>query len=143
MNAKAKAMGGSLAHIDAHPGAVLRAWLRGPRTAEEKRFLDEGIADSAGGYAVPTITATQILDRVRAALVLAKAGSPIYPLTSDTVIVPKVLTDPTFMFKLEDATFGERDPTFGAVTFSPQTCGTIVRVSRELLEDAAGVEEAR
>jgi HK97 family phage major capsid protein len=120
-------------------GAYLRAMVIGPKTDAEKRALSEG-TDSAGGYTVPDILSARMIDRMRAASTVMRAGAQTVPLTSDVSYVAKVLTDPTPAWRNEAASIGESDPTFGRVTFTARSLAVLVKVSRELLEDSLNME---
>jgi HK97 family phage major capsid protein len=53
--------------------------------------------------------------------------------------VAKLLTDPVFEVKAEDAAFTGSDVTFGAGTLTARTIGTLLSMSRELAEDAPNI----
>lgn len=120
-------------------GAVLRALVTGPRNDAERRALSEG-TDSAGGYTVPTPLAAEFIDRLRAASVCIRAGARTVPLTSETLSIARLETDPTMAWRAENAAIGESDPTFGRVQFQARSLAGLVRVSRELLEDSVNIE---
>lgn len=124
---------------DLSTGAYMRAMVLGPKTDLEKRALSEG-TDSAGGYSVPDILSARMIDRMRAASVVMRAGAQTVPLLSDVNYVAKVLTDPVPAWRLENASVNESDPTFGRVTFTARSLAVLVRVSRELLEDSLNME---
>jgi HK97 family phage major capsid protein len=90
-------------------GDVLRAMITGPRNDLEKRALAAG-TDSAGGYTVPDILMAPWIDRLRAALVVVRAGAVTVPLTSDTVKIARLLTDPTAAWRSENAAVAESGP---------------------------------
>lgn len=120
-------------------GAYLRAMVNGPKTDAEKRALAEG-TDSAGGYTVPDILSARMIDRMRAASVVLRAGAQTVPLFSDVSYIAKVVTDPVPAWRMENAAVNESDPTFGRVTFTARSLAVLVRASRELLEDSLNIE---
>lgn len=122
-------------------GAYLRAMVLGAKSEAEKRALAEG-TDSAGGYTVPDILSSRLIDLMRSNNVAIQAGAMTVPLTSDTTHIARLLTDPTPAWRAENASIGESDPTFGRVVFEPKSLAVIVRVSRELLEDSLNIETA-
>lgn len=122
-------------------GTFLRAMILGPSNDMEKRALAEG-TDSAGGYTVPDILSARLIDRMRAASTVMKAGAQTVPLTSDTNYIAKLLTDPVPAWRAENAAIAESDPTFGRVTLTARSLGVIVKVSRELLEDSLNIGSA-
>lgn len=122
-------------------GSFLRAMILGPSNDMEKRALSEG-TDSAGGYTVPDILSARLIDRMRAASTVIRAGAQTVPLGSDVNYVAKLLTDPSPAWRAENGAIAESDPTFGRVTMTPRSLGVIVKVSRELLEDSVNIGSA-
>jgi HK97 family phage major capsid protein len=122
-------------------GAYLRSLVLGAKTDLEKRALSEG-NDSAGGYTVPELISLSMIDRMRANMVVMKAGARTVPLTSDTTHFARVLTDPVPAWRAEAGAVAESGPTFDRVTFSPKSIAVLVKVSRELLEDSVNIEDA-
>lgn len=122
-------------------GAYLRAMVLGPKTEAEKRALSEG-TDSAGGFTVPDVLSAQMIDRLRAASVLVRAGARTIPLTSDQNYIAKIASDPVPAWRAEAAAIAESDPTFARVTLAPKSLAVLVKVSREVLEDSLNIEGA-
>ncbi|MDP9475402.1 MAG: phage major capsid protein [Actinomycetota bacterium] len=137
--------GRSFAELPGHSGSSVQeagAWLRGLMFGNvELRALGEGTG-AAGGFAVPTPVAAVILDRARAMAQVMRAGADVVPMTSDTLKIARVETDPTPTWHAENAQIPESDMTLGQVAFDSKTLAIITRVSRELLEDAPNVEDA-
>lgn len=123
------------------PGGFLRAMVRGPQSAVERRALSEG-TDSAGGYTVPHVVMAPMIDRMRAASVVMRAGALTIPITSDSASFAKVATDPVPGWRAENDAVAESDPTFANVPFAPKSLMVMVRLSRELLEDSINIETA-
>lgn len=126
---------------DVTPGQILRALATGPRNEAERKALAEG-TDSAGGYTMPTALAARVIDRLRAASMIFKAGASLIPLSSGKNAFAKLLTDPVATWHLENAGITDSDPTFGNISFNPKTLLCLTKVSRELLEDSVNVESA-
>lgn len=95
-------------------GAYLRSMILGPKTDLERRALSEG-TDSAGGYTVPDILSARMIDRMRSASVVVRAGAQSVPLESDVSYVAKIVSDPVPAWRVENASVAESDPTFGRV----------------------------
>lgn len=105
--------------------------------AEREFMLSQKTTDNAaGGYLVPQQLSGTVLDAARAQSVLFQAGCQTLPMTSDHLIVAKVITDPTFTTKAELVAWSGTDVVFGAVEFTPYTFGNVLTVSRELADDA-------
>ncbi len=123
-------------------GAFLRSMVLGPRTDVERRALS-GASDNTGGYTVPEILSSEIIDNMRAAMVTERAGARVIPIESDQHSFAKILTDPVATWRAENAAVNEsEDMTFGSVTFLPRTLACIVKASREVIEDSLNIEQA-
>lgn len=98
-----------------------------------------------GSFLVPDDFAASWVDKMRAMLVLERAGSTIIAMGSGSTYVPIVNTDPTTAVKAENAEITFSDIGIGSALLNCHTfvCGT--KVSRELAEDspqvAAGIIE--
>ncbi|WP_119461881.1 phage major capsid protein [Rhodospirillaceae bacterium SYSU D60014] len=121
-------------------GRYLRAMVVGAKDDVEKRALSEG-TDSAGGYSVPDVLSSRLIDLMRAASVAIRAGARTVPLTSDVNHIAKVLTDPVPGWRAEAGAVAESDPTFTRVTFNPRSLAVLVKASRELLADSLNMEQ--
>tara|TARA_R110002074_G_scaffold85055_2_gene188248 strand:+ start:210 stop:1442 length:1233 start_codon:yes stop_codon:yes gene_type:complete len=121
------------------PGAYLRAMVTGGKDEVERRALAEG-SDSAGGYTVPTMLSAQLIDNLRAASVVSRAGARTVPLTSDSHSIAAIASDPVPTWRSENAAVAESDPTFRNVPLTPRSLSVLVRVSRELIEDSLNLE---
>ena len=55
------------------------------------------------GYTVPTVLSSQLIDALRAASVVRRAGAITVPLTSDNQSIAKVASEPVRDFRLEAA----------------------------------------
>ena len=128
-------------YADLSLGRYFRSMAIGAKTDVERRALSEG-TDSAGGFTVPTILSSQLIDALRAASVVQRAGAQTVPLTSDNQSIAKVASDPAPAFRNEAAAVAESDPTFSAVTFTPRSLMVMVKVSRELLDDSLNIGSA-
>lgn len=122
-------------------GDIARAMIFGPKTDAERRALSEG-TDSAGGYTVPTMLASEFIDKLRAKTVVFQAGARIVPMTSDNLAIARITGDPTVAWTAENAEISASDPTFDAVTLAPKKLAALVKVSRELLEDSVNISAA-
>jgi HK97 family phage major capsid protein len=122
-------------------GDIARAMIFGPKGEAERRALAEG-TDSAGGYTVPTVLASEFIDKLRAKTVVFQAGARVVPMTSDNLAIARITGDPTVAWTAENAEITASDPTFDAVTLAPKKLTALVKVSRELLEDSVNISAA-
>jgi len=123
----------------------LGRYVRGMVTGEwrgadaERRAMSESVA-TAGGYLVPTVLSSQIIDLARNKAVVMQAGAQIVPMDSRQVDVAKWTGDPTPGWRDELGAVAESTGTLDKVTLTAQSLAVIVRFSRELAEDAQGLE---
>ena len=114
------------------------------RTTEGVRnALSEG-TDSAGGYAVPTVLLPGILQALVPASVLLSAGANIALLTdgAKSYNIAGVDTLPTPAWRNEAGSIAESDPAFRSISITPRSLAVLFKVSRELLADAPGMDQA-
>lgn len=124
-------------------GNAVRAIMTGRRDGAEAEFraMTSSI-DSAGGFAVPEPMLPGIMDAVRAASVFVQAGAQTIPMTSSTMRVVQVASDPVPAFRAEAAAIAESDGSFQSVLLNAFSLGVLVKVSAELLDDAPGFAAA-
>lgn len=120
-------------------GRYLRAMVTGAKNDAERRALAEG-TDSAGGFTVPEILGSSLIDLMRANTVAIAAGAQTVPLTSDRNHIARLASDPAPAWRSENAAINESDPTFSRVTLEPKSLAVLVKVPRELLEDSINIE---
>lgn len=101
----------------------------------ERRAMSEGTL-TAGGYAVPTILSSQIIDLARNRAQVLAAGAQLVPMSNQTVDLAKWAGDPTAAWHSENATITPSDAVLGRVRLQAKTLASIVIASRELIEDA-------
>jgi HK97 family phage major capsid protein len=122
-------------------GDCLRAMIAGPRNQAERRALSEG-TDSAGGFTVPLPLAMEFIDKLRARSVVIAAGARTIDMTSETLALARLDTDPTFAWRAENTEVMPSDPTFSRVLLTAKSLSGMVKVSRELVEDSNNVSAA-
>ena len=95
-----------------------------------------GNVGSGGGFMVPSAVSASVIDKARGMSAVMAAGAVTVPMESDTLTMAKITSDASFVTRADNATITESDMVFGGVEFTARTIGTIVRMSRELAEDA-------
>lgn len=119
--------------------------VAGMRTTDSVRnALTEG-TDSSGGYAVPSILLPGILNALVPASSLLQAGAHIGMIETQqakSFNIAAIDTIPTAAWRAEAGTVTESDPTFRSITITPQSLSFLFKVTRELLMDAPGMEQA-
>lgn len=122
-------------------GEYIAAMVRGTNDAAIKNALSEG-TDSAGGYTVPKRLLSNVIDRMRSKSTVIQAGALTVPLDTQVTTIARIASDPAAGWRMENASVAESDPTFEGVTFTARSLAVLVKVSRELLEDSANIDQA-
>lgn len=124
-------------------GEFLRG-VAGYRLTEDVRNALSVGTDSAGGYNVPSEVLSTILEALVPASSLLTAGAGLLPLDmgAKTFTMAAVNAVPTAAWRNEGAAISESDPTFRAVVATPRSLSFYFKVSRELLADADGLDQA-
>lgn len=140
--------GGGSALTGENADASLADFFRGvagmKTSGAVKASLTEGTS-SSGGYAVPTILLPGILAALAPASALLQAGAGIVMLDqtqAKSFNVAAIDTLPTAAWRSENGAVAESNPTFRGQTITPQSLSFLFKVSRELLADAPGLEQA-
>lgn len=106
---------------------------------ERKATLSTNLS-SAGGFMLPEPLSNRVIDLARNKSYVVQAGAGTVPMTSSTLDIAKLLSDPTVAWYPENGTIAETDVTFGRASFKANKLACVVRISNELLEDAANVQ---
>lgn len=114
-------------------GEYIRAILLGD--FEKRATMVENV-NGMGGYFVPEVLSSPLLDLARAETRVAQLGASVIPLESDTNHVPRHDVDPVLAFRNEAALIAETNTTIGDVVLTPRSAAALIRVSEELLEDS-------
>ncbi len=115
-------------------GVLFNQWKGADRELQIANTMS-GASSTAGGALIPTVLQGQIIDLARAKTRVLEAGAQLVPMESRTVDVPTWTQDPTLSFRGENAIVAESDAALSKVTLTAKGLATVVRVSRELIED--------
>lgn len=131
-------------------GDELRAWMRGETgtryyevkpsgrvdwRALQTRALTIGSA-TAGGDLVPTSFYDRLVEHLITNSAIMQSGATVLNTAGGEVIqIPKTTAHSTAAIVTEGGTIGESDPVFGQVPLGAYKYGTLIQISRELLED--------
>lgn len=107
----------------------------------EQRAMGSSVG-ATGGHLVPAPLAAAILDLARNQSRCMEAGAVTVPMTSATLKVPMLAEDITATWRDEHELIPETTPGFRAVELQSHTLAAIVKISRELLEDAPQAGDA-
>jgi HK97 family phage major capsid protein len=120
-------------------GGFLRALHRGAETDLERRVMNEA-SIGAGGALVPSPLSAVILDAMRVRSAAFRAGVRTIPMTSQSLRLARVGDLPTGAWRAELAPIVEDDLALSGIDLVAKSWAVIVRVSRELLEDATNLD---
>lgn len=122
----------------------LRSFLRG----EKGRYYDvmptgpinyrvlSKLSAGAGGNTVPTSFYERLVQHLIEVSAIMQAGATVLNTNSgESIQVPKTTSHSTAGIVTEGGTIGASDPAFGQITLGAYKYGTLIQVSRELLDD--------
>ncbi|MDH3669344.1 MAG: phage major capsid protein [Paracoccaceae bacterium] len=122
-------------------GGYLKSMVCGGGSELERRALSEGV-DASGGFTVPDILSSRLIDLVRNRTQVIRAGAVTVPLTSDQHYIAKVASDAVPAWRSEAGSVAESDPSFARVELVPRSLAVLTKLSRELMEDTLNLETA-
>ncbi|MGY1776906.1 phage major capsid protein [Geodermatophilus sp. SYSU D00804] len=127
-------------------GLSLRKYLRGAMFgewsgAEAERRAMTGTVAADGGFMLPAPLAAEIIDLARAETRVFQAGARLVPMANRTLDVARWAEDPTPAWRGEGNPLAEDDAALDKVTLSAKSLAVVTKITRELLEDASGIEE--
>ena len=113
------------------------------------RFPPDGILqramsggqDAAGGYHLPQILSSELIDLARKESILMLAGATTILMDSSELAIVRILTDPVVGFVGEGSDIPLVEPTFGRVIFRARKLAARVAISIELVEDSPNAAE--
>jgi len=108
----------------------------GRHTPEPVRNSLSTSNNPAGGFTVPDPFANEWLDFARANAVVMQAGARMVTMDGNSLLIPKLDSDPSYAVYSELDTTTDSDPTFGAIQLGAATVRSSVLASRELIEDS-------
>lgn len=125
-------------------GDELRSFLRG----EKGRYYDvlpsgpinyrvlSKLTATAGANTVPTSFYERLVQHLIEVSAIMQAGATVLNTNSgETIQVPKTTSHSTAGIVTEGAAIGASDPAFGQISLGAYKYGTLIQVSRELLDD--------
>lgn len=117
-------------------GDAVKAMISPSSVAPDIRAAVHESSSVAGGYLVPDSLSAQIIDNLRAESVCFRAGARVVPMPTADVNLAKLTGDPQGTWRVENQTLSEDSPTFGRLRLSARSLAVIVKLSREIVEDA-------
>jgi HK97 family phage major capsid protein len=99
------------------------------------------MSTTSGAALVPTIWASDVIDRARNFAAVLKAGASIVPMDAKIIQIGRLTADPTAAFRTEGSVITASDPTFDNVTLTATSMSALVVGSVEWFQDATNVDE--
>jgi len=100
----------------------------------ERRAMAEGTM-ATGGFMVPTLLSTQIIDLARNKAQVLRAGASVFPMENSQVNVARWSVDPVPAWHGENTLITNTDAAVQQVILRAQSLAVLTTVSRELVED--------
>jgi HK97 family phage major capsid protein len=123
-------------------GSICKAMALGGGSSAIRNALSVG-TDSAGGFTVPVLTSSMLIDALRAKCTVFQAGAQTLMLDgAKSTTIAAIVSDPTATWRNENAAVSTSDMSFSPVTLTPKTLAVTVLASRELIEDSLNLNEA-
>lgn len=119
-------------------GGLIRAYVTGKGTEEEKRMLT---TSNGGNFLVPHQIINQLIDKARNQSFLFGNATVVNMQNNNSVSIPKVVNDPTVNFKKQGQAITPSDPTFDELKLQAKYMYGLVEVPLELVKTGVGVEE--
>lgn len=99
------------------------------------------LTTSTGSAIVPTVWASEIIDRARNYAAVMKAGAQTIPMDAKIMQIGRLTADPAAGFRTEGSTITASDPTFDNVTLTAKSLNALVVGSTEFWQDASNAGE--
>lgn len=118
-------------------GRYIKGALTGDWTGagvELERF--KALTTGTGQILIPVELSADIIDLARNKSVIFNGGVPMINMTSNTLTIGKVLSDPKFEFKKEGETASVSEMSFEGVTLKSKTAYGLMSITLELLHSA-------
>jgi len=103
---------------------------------EKRAAYSEGTS-ATGGYLLSPAQSAKVIDLARAKSVVSAAGAVTVPMTTETLKLAVVESDPTAYWTAENASITESEGTFAAVQLRARALAVYCEASLELMRDSA------
>lgn len=113
------------------------AAISGQNVPREVRDAMGTGSDTKGGFfTLPEFVSAEVIDLVRAKNVVTQAGARTIPLPAETCRICKIDSDPQASWVPENSLIPDTNMEIGAIDFVSHKLTTLIKISRELLQDA-------
>jgi HK97 family phage major capsid protein len=117
--------------LDVTVGDLIYSHITGRFRNQEVR---QALSTTSGGLSIPTEVYKDFIDRLRNQSFLGE--TTLYPMNTQTLLIPRVTDDPTPHFKLENELAVEGEPAFTSVTLQAKPLYCLTSISLELIESS-------
>jgi HK97 family phage major capsid protein len=122
-------------------GSMFNNWQNAEFEKSEYTKLAKALGEgtgSTGGFLVPEQYVTQIIPLLQARAIVRNAGATVYPMSTDTLTLPRQTGASGTSWGEENTSFSEdTNPTFGKNQLVLKKLKALLYVSNELIEDAS------
>ena len=140
-NARQRNHGGLGGAPSVNFGDVVRGMVTG-HWDESIQAADHTIGrDGSGGYLVGSSVASEVIDLARNQSVLMRAGARTMQMRTGEVRMMRITKDPEVQWVGEAKKIPMTESAFGLITLRARKMGTLVSLSREMIEDAPNAQE--
>jgi HK97 family phage major capsid protein len=121
-------------------GRVIRSMALGnPKIAEAEQ---RAMSTSGASAAVPAAILQTMLDKIFEQSVIMQAGGTMLQMPGGSVTLPRFTDAGALEVKDENDPFSGDDMSIDGVSLTAKTIGQVFTISRELMEDAPGIDQA-
>ncbi len=117
-------------------GDFCRMAIGGARNDQERKALGQ-LSDPGGGFLVSPFLSGEFIDLLRPRSVAFEAGARTLPMPTGEVNIARLDNDPVVAWRQENALVATGDPSFGQQPLIARSLACLIKVSRELADDAA------
>ena len=118
----------------------LAEYVRSNMGIKEKRLAPEAII--SGPATVPVLLGNEIIDTVRAKCRIIQAGAVTIPISSGSVNLAKITTDPVVYTHVEGtADITESLPVISPILLAPQSLAALIPISFEMASDSQNLDQ--
>lgn len=111
-----------------------------PADSDRERRALGSYLDASGSVTVPSEILGSVYDLARNKSHVVASGAPTIIMRTPKLMLPRLVTDPTGEWKVENAEATDAGPTFGGVELQARTLFFWIQISRELFSDGALIE---
>lgn len=102
--------------------------------------LKNAVTTTSSGILIPQVLSAQVIDLMRNKSLFTASGVPIYPMSSNNLVISRVKEDPTFKFKQEGAAADESSFELDSVTLKAKTIYGYAYITLEAIKSSGNLD---